>query len=262
VATASAEVGGLGDLIHRLSIALAALAMGLFFLDVGGSFRQPVVWLDAATLTVAIGVAMWEFVARPSLLGAAAGRGTSIAAGVYAASFVLTMVFATLVYMQVTDWRAERSLLPLAAGCLANVLAECFSGGETPTTLAATLAYNTAYLLADTRVVAAGLVEAGRDAAAARTALRPATVTSRLPAPEVLLAVTTLIVAHVTPQGADVPWPRARTASDAAVQFVVAGPRPPRWPTRNLTAGKDAATQSRARLGEGIDPAARTCSIA
>lgn len=204
VATGDAEVGGLGDLIYWLSFPLMATAMALFFLDVGGSFRQPIVWLDAATLAVAIGVAMWEFVVRPSLLGATSGPGASMAAAVYAASFVLTMVFACLAYMQVTDWNAERALVLLAAGALANALAECFSGGETPTTLAGTLAYNTAYLVADTLVVAAVIVESRRDDSAVRIPVRPATATSTLPALALLLAVTTLIILHVTPQATDI----------------------------------------------------------
>jgi PAS domain S-box-containing protein len=197
VSTHTDEVGGLGDLIYWCSFPLTACAMLLFFRDVGGSLRQPSAWLDTATLAIAVGVAMWEFVVRPSLLATTGDPGSAIAASVYAGTFVLTAALGGLVYMQVTDWRDERALALLAAAMLSNVLAECFSGGETPTTLLATLAYNTAYLAADILVIAAVIVEGGRDDVAARARIRPAVATSALPAVAVLLAVAMLIMLHV-----------------------------------------------------------------
>ncbi len=203
VATGTDVVGGLGDLIYWVSFPLAALAMALFFGAFGGSFRRPIVWLDLATLMIAIGVAMWEFVVRPILVATVTQPGAALAATVYAASFVLSTALAALAYMQVTDWKSERSLVLLFAASLANVLAECFSGGETPATLAATLAYTTAYLLADTLVVAAVIAESRRRDTSPPATVRSETATSTLPALAILLAVTTLIILHVHPQGAD-----------------------------------------------------------
>jgi PAS domain S-box-containing protein len=203
VAVGTDDVGGLGDLVYWVSFPFVALAMALFFLEVGGSFRQPIVWLDVATLTIAVGVAMWEFVVRPTLAVTAAEPGAALAATVYAASFVLATVFAGLAYMQVADWKAERALVLLVGAAFANVLAECFSGGETPSTLAATLAYTTAYLAADLMVVAAAIAESRRDPAVARLPPRSESATSALPALSILLAVTTLIILHGKPQGAD-----------------------------------------------------------
>jgi PAS domain S-box-containing protein len=203
VAVGTDDVGGYGDLVYWVSFPFAALAMALFFLDVGGSFRQPVVWLDIGTLAIAVGVAMWEFVVRPMLVATAAQPGEALAATVYACSFVLTTVFAGLAYMQVADWKAERALVLLVGAAIANVLAECFSGGETPSTLAATLAYTTAYLAADLMVVAAAIAESRREAVIAHQPPRLESATSALPALAILLAVTMLIIVHATPQGVD-----------------------------------------------------------
>ncbi len=203
VAVGTDDVGGLGDLVYWVSFPFVALAMALFFLEIGGSFRQPIVWLDIATLTIAIGVAMWEFVVHPTLAATATQPGAALAATVYACSFVLATVFACLAYMQVADWRAERALVLLAGAALANVLAECFSGGETPSTLTATLAYTTAYLAADLMIVAAVIAESRREFVVARLPARSGLTTSALPALAILLAVTTLIILHAKPQGTD-----------------------------------------------------------
>lgn len=203
VAAGTDVVGGLGDLIYWVSFPLAALAMVLFFQEIGGSFRQPIVWVDLATLTIAIGVAMWEFVVGPMLAATTAEPGAALAATVYAGSFVLTTSFACLAYMQVTDWKGEQALVLLFVATLANGLAECFSGGETPATLPATLAYTTAYLLADTLVVAAVIAESRRPEPPTPAPVRVETATSTLPALAILLAVTTLIILHVHPQGTD-----------------------------------------------------------
>lgn len=204
VTTGTDKVGGWDDLIYWFSFPLSAAAMALFFVDVGGSIRQPVAWLDAAILAIAFGVVMWEFDVRPNMVLVTGDAMRVIAAAIYSSTFVLTAVFGCLCYIRISDWRAERALGFLAAAALANVVAECMTGGETAGTRAESILYDTAYLAADIFVLAALITESQRNDAAARTRPRPASMPSTLPALAILLAIASLILVHVDTRDIDV----------------------------------------------------------
>ena len=64
----TAQFAGAANLVYWLSYPLFALAMGMFFVDAGGSFRRPLVWVDAAMPSDgARSATTWEFLGRPHL---------------------------------------------------------------------------------------------------------------------------------------------------------------------------------------------------
>ncbi len=187
---------GLNDLFFGACVPLFALAAAMLFVDLGGSFRRPRVWLDAMTLMLALGAMLWEFSVGPALLaGVPRGLRVVVTLG-YGVGASAMLVFSALAYMRITDWRRERALVLLFAGAIvsfgADLLWADIGARGTP---AAASVYQIAYCVGDLLLIAAIVAERRRpaDRGAERPDVSPA---SAVPAFAVLVAIGVIVTAH------------------------------------------------------------------
>ena len=184
---------GLNDLFFGACVPVFALAAAMLFVDLGGSFRRPQVWLDAATLMLALGAMLWQLWVGPALAaGAPDGLRVMVTLG-YSVGASAMLVFSVLAYMRITDWRRERSLALLFAGAIVSFLADLLwvdvgARGQ----LAAASLYQIAYCLGDLLLLAAIVLERQRAAPAITLERSVVSPTSSVPAFAVLVSIAVI----------------------------------------------------------------------
>jgi PAS domain S-box-containing protein len=201
----------LGVMSFQMYYPLVTGAFALFFLSCGGSFRRPQIWLDAATVMLSMLAVLWAILYE-SPLAAGADHSVSVTTKLSCTLGIsLTMTMTVLLYMQIVDWRAQRSMMQLIGAALVGLAADVTwlatnAGGST--------AFDLVYTVGD-RVFNAGEVlfcafVAGAAAAEQRPPLVPRTAPNPLgnqysfsPALALLLAIALLVGSEATERGLD-----------------------------------------------------------
>ena len=112
------------DVLFMLYYPLMALACGALYVDVGGSWRRPRVWLDAATIALALTAALWPFLVSP-IAAALARHDVAVLVTVgYNAGNIVVMTAATVLFMQIMDWRGERATLMVLGAIMTAFLTD------------------------------------------------------------------------------------------------------------------------------------------
>ncbi len=193
--TAAGSFGyGLNDVFFAACICAFAFAAACFFIDLGGSFRRPGVWLDAATLMVALGAMLRKVWVGPAIEAGGTGGWRVGVALVYSFGAAGMLVLCALAYMRITNWRQERSLALLLAGAIASFLADLLwvdvsVRGE----MTAASIYQIVYCSGDVLLLAAIVLERRRTEAATRDRRSSVSPTSSVPALAVLVSIAVIV---------------------------------------------------------------------
>jgi diguanylate cyclase (GGDEF)-like protein/PAS domain S-box-containing protein len=120
--TANETYGTWADALYMIYYPLAGLAGLAFFRAVGGNPARRRLWLDAATLALGVGAALWLVLFSP--LMATQDLRAMITTGAYGIGDVMIMVPAALLFMQVLDWKRERGTLLVIAALVTTFLTD------------------------------------------------------------------------------------------------------------------------------------------
>jgi PAS domain S-box-containing protein len=104
-------LGTSADILYFVNYALLAGACAAFFVSCGGSLLNPRIWLDGATLALGLLAGLTPFFVSPLFALDTAVSGGVPAAVTYGIGIVAVGTMASLLFMQITDWRRERAMI-------------------------------------------------------------------------------------------------------------------------------------------------------
>jgi signal transduction histidine kinase len=202
----------LDDLLYQLYYPLITGAFALFFLSRGGSFRRPLLWLDAVIVMLSMLGAMWAILYE-SPLAAGADPAMSFTTKLsYTLGISCTMTMTVLLFMQVADWRIEQATMQLMAAAVVGLVGDVAWLGATA---GGSAVFSPVYTVADSIFsmgdVVFGTLIAGAAAAELRRPDVPRTAVnsprdqhSFWPALVLLLAIALLVGSEASQRGFDV----------------------------------------------------------
>ena len=201
IASSTHEVYGTWvDMPFMLYYPLMALACAALFIDAGGSWRRPRVWLDAATIALALTAALWPFLVTPLAQAAARHDVTILVTLGYNVGNILVMTAAAMLFMQIMDWRSQRSTLVILCGMATAFLADLWwVSAEIGGRYSLGGLYDVGYCFPNVFFTAALVLERQRDASRRESRTRAGNAYGFLPVLAVLLAISLLFLEAAGP---------------------------------------------------------------
>ncbi len=111
-------IGGGLDALYALHYPLLAAACAAFFIDLGGTFKTSRVWLDIATLGLGLGAIAALLLSYTGIGAVVGGSDGGVALASYTAGILSVEVLLALLFVQIMDWRNEKSILLFIASVI------------------------------------------------------------------------------------------------------------------------------------------------
>ena len=122
--TENVTFGAWPDALYLFYYPLAAIACALFYKDVGGRLDTPRALIDFATVVIGFGSLLW-FTALAPLAGMSAAQLAENWSVVgYGIGNAVALIAGAMLAMQISDWRAERSLVWLLVAMVMTLVAD------------------------------------------------------------------------------------------------------------------------------------------
>jgi len=190
------------DALYMLYYPLSAAGYLLLFRDNGGSLRRRRIWLDVATFGLGLGTALWVLIFGPAARAVGHTEASVLATFGYSAGNTITMVAAALLFMQIMNWKSERStMLLLGAGACTLFTDVWWLIEQIHGTYALGALIDVGYCLNSALIASAVLAETQRVPASEADANNEGNVYSFLPVFAVLLAILLLFGEQVGTRG-------------------------------------------------------------
>jgi diguanylate cyclase (GGDEF)-like protein/PAS domain S-box-containing protein len=196
--------GTWADALYMLYYPLLAAGYLLLFMDRGGSFRRRRIWLDVATFGLGLGTALWVLIYGPAAHAPGRTDASVITTFGYSAGNTLTMVTAALLFMQVMNWKSERSTMLLIGVAAATLFTDVWWViEENHGTYALGTLVDVGYSVTSALIATAATLEYIRMPVADNEAGSEGNVYSFLPVFAVLLAILLLFGEQVGTRGTE-----------------------------------------------------------
>jgi diguanylate cyclase (GGDEF)-like protein/PAS domain S-box-containing protein len=190
------------DALYVLYYPLFAAGCLLLFKDQGGSFRRRRIWLDVATFALGLGTALWVLIFGPASRAAGHTDASVIATFGYSAGNTVTMVAAALLFMQIMNWKSERSTMLLLASAACTLFTDIWWViAQIKGTYVLGTLIDVGYCVNSALVATAAVVERGRVRSVDAEPNREGNVYSFLPVFAVLMAILLLFGEQVGTHG-------------------------------------------------------------
>jgi PAS domain S-box-containing protein len=202
----------LADGLYLLTYPLIIGALAMFFLNCGGSFRRPQLWLDALTVMLGVLVILWALLYEPPFIGGPHHIEKWNTKVLYTLWISLTMSMTALLYMQIVDWGNERATMLVMVATLVGVACDIAwlgadaggSGVLGPIYNVSASVYNLGDIACCALLASAAAAEQSRPTGTARLQNPEIDAYSFLPAFALLLAITLLVLSAATLRGLDI----------------------------------------------------------
>jgi hypothetical protein len=116
--------GSWPDVLYIFYYPLAAFACALLYVDLGGRIRTPRAIIDFTTVAIGFGTLLWFTALAPvaGLSGAELRAHWSVVG--YGIGDAVAIIAAAMLAMQITDWRAERSVVWLLIAMVVTLVSD------------------------------------------------------------------------------------------------------------------------------------------
>jgi diguanylate cyclase (GGDEF)-like protein/PAS domain S-box-containing protein len=122
--TENVTFGSWPDALYLFYYPLAAAACMLFYVDLGGRFTTTRALVDFTTIVIGIGSLLWFTALAPLADMSAAQLAENWSVVGYGLGNAVALIAGAMLAMQITDWRAERSLVWLLAAMVMTLVAD------------------------------------------------------------------------------------------------------------------------------------------
>jgi diguanylate cyclase (GGDEF)-like protein/PAS domain S-box-containing protein len=122
--TENVTFGSWPDALYLFYYPLAAVACLLFYIDLGGRFTSSRALIDFTTIVIGIGSLLWFTALAPLANMSAAQLAENWSVVGYGIGNAVALIAGAMLAMQITDWRAERSLVWLLAAMVMTLVAD------------------------------------------------------------------------------------------------------------------------------------------
>jgi diguanylate cyclase (GGDEF)-like protein/PAS domain S-box-containing protein len=122
--TENVTFGSWPDALYLFYYPLAAVACVLFYVDLGGRFTTTRALIDFTTIVIGIGSLLWFTALAPLATMSAAQLAENWSVVGYGVGNAVALIAGAMLAMQITDWRAERSLVWLLAAMVMTLVAD------------------------------------------------------------------------------------------------------------------------------------------
>ncbi|HXQ64866.1 MAG TPA: EAL domain-containing protein, partial [Steroidobacteraceae bacterium] len=181
------------DALYLLYYPPMAAACLCLFKDQGGSFRRRHIWLDVATFGLGLGTSLWVLIFQPAAAVASQSGASVVATIGYSVGNTVTMAAAALLFMQVMNWKSERSTMLLLGSVACTLVTDvCWVATQIKGAYSVGSLIDVGYCFNYAFVATAVVLEQRRVPAAVTDATSEGNVYSFLPVLAVLLAIVLL----------------------------------------------------------------------
>ncbi len=122
--TEDVTFGSWPDAVYLFYYPLAAAACVLFYIDLGGRFTTLRSFVDFTTIVIGFGSLLWFTALAPLESMSAAQFAANWSVVGYGIGNAVALIAGAMLAMQITDWRAERSLVWLLAAMVLTLVAD------------------------------------------------------------------------------------------------------------------------------------------